>query len=163
LMHPVPDRADPAAFLTDLNKRLAGLLPVGQYATMLYGVVDRAEGVFRYAAAAAPQPLAIAIDGLEVQIGDGSGLPLGVSKGASYKERRLAMPPGTVLFMASDALAEAQGEDGEMVGQSGVLDMLRRAVNGHRAEVEVDSILSPFLATAQRPLKDDLTAVCCRV
>lgn len=158
--HATEDRDRPAAFLAEMNQRLIGLLPRGQYATMLYGVVDVRAGSFTYAAAAAPRPL-VARPGQPVMPGDGSGLPLGVSRSAIYAERRLDLPPGSALFLASDALTESPSEDGAKLGQAGVADLLARVVTARDGRVDVDSILAPFLATVKRPMRDDLTAVCC--
>lgn len=158
--HIANDRDQPAAFLSELNQRLIGLLPKGQYATMLYGVVDVRAGLFTYAAAAAPRPL-VARPGAAPDLGDGSGLPLGISRTARYADRVLELPPGSALFMASDALAESPSEDGKKLGQGGVAELVAGVVTGRGGEVDVDSILAPFLATVHRPLRDDLTAVCC--
>jgi serine phosphatase RsbU (regulator of sigma subunit) len=163
LLQHAEQRDRPADFLAAINARLAGLLPVGQYATMLYGVVDMVDGSFTYSAAASPHPVAVETATLHTQVGDGSGLPLGVSKAARYVERRLDMKPGSALFMASDALAESPAEAGAFLGQAGVVDLVRRGVAAHRAAIDVDSMLAPFLATVKRPLRDDLTAVCCVV
>ncbi|MCR6633173.1 MAG: SpoIIE family protein phosphatase [Magnetospirillum sp.] len=160
LEHSGEDRDRPAAFLAEINQRLVGLLPRGQYATMLYGVVDVRDGVFRYAAAAAPRPL-VARPGEPVGLGDGSGLPLGVSRSAVYAERELPMPPGGVLFLYSDALTETPSENGAKLGPTGVADLVRDVVDARGEQVDVNSLLAPFLATVRRPLRDDLTAVCC--
>ncbi|HTH17110.1 MAG TPA: ATP-binding SpoIIE family protein phosphatase, partial [Magnetospirillum sp.] len=160
LEHITEDRDQPAVFLTELNQRLVGLLPLGQYATMLYGVVDVREGSFTYAAAAAPRPLVVCPGEPAVQ-GDGSGLPLGVSRTARYVDRVLPLLPGSVLFMASDALAESPSETGQKLGSAGVANLVGEVVTARAGEVDVNSILAPFLATVQRPLRDDLTAVCC--
>ncbi|HLO78847.1 MAG TPA: SpoIIE family protein phosphatase [Magnetospirillum sp.] len=160
LEHITEDRDRPWAFLSELNQRLIGLLPLGQYATMLYGVVDVRQGRFTYAAAAAPRPVA-ARPGQPVVPGDGSGLPLGVSRSAVYAERTLELPPGAALFLASDALSESPSESGAKLGPAGVSDLVQQVVTERAGQVDVDCILAPFLATVKRPLRDDLTAVCC--
>ena len=53
------DSRDPASYLQTLNARLVDLLPGGQFATMLYAIIDRARDRLDYAAAAAPHPLII--------------------------------------------------------------------------------------------------------
>ena len=160
LEHTIPDRERPAAFLCELNQRLIGLLPKGQYATMLYGVVDVRNRTYTYAAAAAPRPV-VACPGQPPVPGDGSGLPLGVSRSAIYAERVLELPPGAALFLASDALPESPSESGVKLGQGGVAQLVGDVVTARAGKVDVDAILAPFLATVRRPLRDDLTAVCC--
>lgn len=160
LEHTIPDRERPAAFLCELNQRLIGLLPKGQYATMLYGVVDVRNRTYTYAAAAAPRPV-VACPGQPPMPGDGSGLPLGVSRSAIYAERVLDLPPGAALFLASDALQESPSETGAKLGQGGVAQLVGDVITARAGKVDVDAILAPFLATVRRPLRDDLTAVCC--
>lgn len=161
LLEHLNDRDRPGAFLGELNQRLAGLLPLGQYATMLYGVVDVEQGLFTYAAAAAPPPVAVRTESLHTEIGNGAGLPLGVSRNATYAERTMALDRGTVLFMASDALPESPAEDGTQLGQSGAIELVRQGVAAHGGGADADAVLAPFLATVRRPLRDDLTAICC--
>ncbi len=154
-------RGKPAAFLGELNQRLAGVLSVGQYATMLYGVVDCAAASFVYAAAAAPPPVAVIAGSLATQVGDGCGLPLGVTQRGVYPERRLVMGRGSTLFLHSDALSENPREDGSSLGAAGVVALVQAGVAAQGERADVDSLLAPFLATMRRPPRDDLTALCC--
>lgn len=153
---PVADM--PAAFLAELSRRLADLLPVGQYATMTYGVVDQSRGRFRYAAAAMPPPLLRHADGT-VEKGDGAGLPLGLSPRATYAERQLPLSCGGLLFLSSDGLADNPDHDGVKLGNAGIKTLIEQA----QGESLADAVLAPFLARVARPLRDDLTAVCCRL
>lgn len=160
MQHLEAPRDRPGEFLAEVNQRLVGLLPRGQYATLLYGVVDILSGEFTYAAAAAPRPVVVLPDGRAIE-GDGSGLPLGVSRTATYGERRMELPRGAALVLASDALAELPSEDGVRLGPKGVSDLLRTVMTERRGKVDVDWLLAPFLSRVRRPLTDDLTAVCC--
>ncbi|MBI2240088.1 MAG: SpoIIE family protein phosphatase [Magnetospirillum gryphiswaldense] len=153
---PVADM--PAAFLAELSRRLSELLPVGQYATMIYGVVDQSAGLFRYAAAAMPPPLLRRTDG-RVEKGDGAGLPLGLSARATYAERQMALSPGGLLFLSSDGLADNPDGDGNKLGNGGI----KMLIEASGQEATANSVLAPFLARVARPLRDDLTAVCCRL
>ncbi len=156
-----PARDDPAAYLGELNRRLAGLLPTGHYATMLYGVIDLQAGSFTYSAAAAPRPVIAPLAGGGLEFGDGSGLPLGVAKTARYATRWMAFKPGAALFLYSDALAECPDSQGRHLGKDGVLDLVRLGIGAMGREITADGVLGPFLQAAARPLRDDLTAVCC--
>ncbi|MGE5547190.1 MAG: SpoIIE family protein phosphatase [Solirubrobacterales bacterium] len=161
LLQHIGERHRPGTFLEEVNRRLAGQLPVGQYCSMLYGVVDVAADSFTYAAAASPPPIAVAWADRLTQVGDGAGLPLGISKTASYAERRLAFRPGEALFMASDAFAESPAVDGGKLGHAGVCGLVGDGLGRLGERADVHAVLAPFLATVTRPLKDDLTAVCC--
>ena len=159
----MPDQRDqPAAYLENLNRQIVGVLPVGQYCTMLYGVLDRRANLFTYAAAAATRPLVVRLVDEQVHEGNGKGLPLGISPSASYEERSLPFPPGSLLFLYSDALAEARPPGGEPLGCSGVVGMLRRAME-EPGGLDAASIIGSIVSAGEDAPRvvDDLTAVCC--
>jgi sigma-B regulation protein RsbU (phosphoserine phosphatase) len=99
----VPLGEDPAAFLSELNDRVVPMLELGQYATMLYGVVDSAAGSFTYASAAAPSPILL-LPGQPPVSGDATGLPVGVAAGIRYEACRLPFPQGAALALHSNAV-----------------------------------------------------------
>lgn len=153
---------DPAAYLAALNRRLVPLLPIEQYATMLYGVIDPAGTDFVYAAAASPGPMAGGI-GDDVIVGDGAGLPLGIINSAQYELRRLPLPPGGWIFLYSDALTDSLTPDGGVLGEEGlrlqIADLVARGVSPDQL---FDAVLDEFLSGLEGPLPDDLTAVLIR-
>ena len=114
------ERDDPGAFLTALNRALNGLLPLGQFATAFYGVLDLDAGALRYAAAGAPGPfLGGGADG-PVML-DTRGPFLGVSPKAAYETRHAALPASGWLFVYSDAFSEAApAQGGAALGEAGV-------------------------------------------
>lgn len=146
---------EPARFLATLNKRLCGLLPFGQFATMLAGVIDPMEGVFHYASAAATAPMVWAPGDDAPQLGDGSGLPLGLLSSAQYDNRSLPLPPGGRLFLYSDAAIEIP-VGGDVLDETGLAALVAR----HRNR-EGDAFLAALLADlrATGPIDDDLTAL----
>ncbi|MEO5337411.1 MAG: SpoIIE family protein phosphatase [Magnetospirillum sp. WYHS-4] len=155
------DLDKPGDYLQALNRRMAALLPTGQYATMFYGVIDVAEETLCYAAAAAPRPLLADPASGAVRAIDGSGLPVGVTKNVRYETRRVPFPDGGLLFLYSDALLECGREKGRALGRQGVVDLVRDAVRDHGVRVPLQTLLAPFFAGVDRPLSDDLTAVRC--
>ncbi len=54
------------------------------------------------------------------------GLPLGIEDGSAYSRRRLRLGPSDLLFVYTDGLLEAGVEKGQMLGPSGVLELLNR-------------------------------------
>lgn len=158
--HMIHGRENPGGYLQAINQRLAGLLPTGQYATMLYGVVDVTNDLLVYTAAASPPPLLTGGE-RDVRVGDGSGLPLGVTASASYETRVLPLASGELLFLYSDALTECGRENGRDLGKQGVQDLLGDSVARGGADVPLSAILGPFFSRVERPLTDDLTVVRC--
>jgi phosphoserine phosphatase RsbU/P len=74
----------------------------------------------------------------------------------------LVIPPGGTLFMVSDALLEIPAINNKALGWAGVSNLLRDAIINHGPKADVHSILAPFLSVVARPLRDDLTAICCQ-
>lgn len=150
---------DPAETLAAINGLLVGLLPETQFATMIYAVVDvRADSVV-YATAGAPKPIIGRPDG-GLDVGVSVGLPLGVSPKASYRNRAMPFPPGSFLFLFSDALFEARDWEGQIFGYQGVVDL----VSGLDEDAEVEGgplrqLLERYFTSMPRPLADDLTAL----
>ncbi|HYD64254.1 PP2C family protein-serine/threonine phosphatase [Azospirillum sp.] len=149
---------DPAAMLEALNGLLAGLLPETQFATMLYAVVDTAADRLTYATAGAPRPLVGTPDGGTV-VGESVGWPLGVSPRATYRNREMAFPPGSFLFLFSDALYESRDWEGRPFGYEGVQELLRWSSHEHEGENVLAVLLERYFAVMPRPLADDLTAI----
>lgn len=157
-----PFRDDPAACLGVLNGRLASILATGHYATMVYGIVDLSSDEFIYAAAGAPHPIVVGLDGSDLAVGNGAGIPLGIVAASTHVARRLVFPPGTLLLIHSDGLAECGRSHGGALGRAGVPPMVAdRVAQCNGGPVDAAAIVSPFLDTIPRPLSDDLTVACC--
>lgn len=150
------DRARPADWLAALGAALKAVLPVGQFATAFYGVIDIADGSLTYAGAGAPPPVIVA-EGEPAPL-DSTGLVLGVSRSGFYHERRAPFPPGARLFLYSDALTETLDESGRALGLGAVPAMVDLALRASPAD-PLGALLNEFFACRRRPLRDDLTAV----
>ncbi|MBK3735896.1 response regulator [Azospirillum brasilense] len=96
----------PGAFLSELNERAVCLLELGQHATVIYGVVDRAAERFTYAAAAAAPPVLVPPGNAALVFGEGAGPSVGVAAGTRYEERSLPFPPDSALVLHSTAVLE---------------------------------------------------------
>ncbi len=95
----------PDAWMQALNRALVDMLPVEQFATGFYGLVDVPGRQMSYAAAATPAPLRIRPDGSWVAL-DGSGVLLGCNGAADYPVRTCELEAGDRIFLYSDALYE---------------------------------------------------------
>ena len=160
LMRDYPPPLDaPGGYLTRLNARLCDIIPRGQYATMLFGIVDVAARQFTYAASGSPAPVFGRADGSLVTMADSSGVPLGLSRRAEYEDRVIDLPEDGFLFLYSDVLLEGPGHGGEMLGDDGLLDLVRMTLKTAPPDKAFDQIVDAFLARSVQPLDDDMTAV----
>ncbi|HYD30467.1 MAG TPA: SpoIIE family protein phosphatase [Azospirillaceae bacterium] len=148
---------DPAQFLNGVNQRLCPLLPIGQYATILAGVIDPAAGCFFYASAGSTKPMLWAPGDTTPNLGDSSGLPCGIMAQATYENREMAMPAGSRLFLYSDAAIELPISETAVLDEEG----LTALVSEYMAEADDGSFLGRLLTSleARGQFDDDLTAV----
>ncbi|MBI1206413.1 MAG: SpoIIE family protein phosphatase [Azospirillum sp.] len=151
-----PQGNDPAGWLAVLNAALKEVLPVGQFATAFYCVVDRAADTLTFAGAGAPNPV-LGGNGPLVLL-DSSGYLLGMSRRAVYGNTVLPFPAGSFLLLYSDALTEGRGADDRQLGQGWLLDRLAEAIAQDHPRPTV-AIVEAFFAAVPRPVSDDLTLV----
>lgn len=151
-----PHGYEPAEWLGMLNRPLKDLLPVGQFATCFYAIIDSREGTLSYAAAGAPSPLMF-LDG-QVTMLDASGLMLGVTRNPIMTADQVPFPAGASLLIYSDAVTEALDRQGHLLGEDGLIRLVRD-IFPHR-ENRLARLIAAFDNEVQRPLADDLTAIC---
>jgi sigma-B regulation protein RsbU (phosphoserine phosphatase) len=151
---------DPARFLEHLNKRLAPLLPPGQYATMFYGVIDLSRDLLVYAGAATPSPLLFLPGEDQPLVGDGKGYPLGMFDDSTYENRELPFPNGTSLLLYSDAITEGKIYGGHRLEERGLISVASRCLKMAPREQLIRSIAKELNSVFSMPLTDDLTIVC---
>jgi GAF domain-containing protein/anti-sigma regulatory factor (Ser/Thr protein kinase) len=102
----------PGEMLESLNRRLGG--PDAGIATALYGLLDPATGVLRWASAGHLPPVVVRAGG-EVEMLEGSGAALGVPGPRDTGDRRSRLDPGETMVLYTDGLVERHGasiEDG---------------------------------------------------
>lgn len=148
-------REDPGSWLAALSQLLKDVLPVGQFATAFYALLDRNTDTLTYAAAGSPPPLLGLPDGSLTAL-PSSGFPLGVSRRPVYPNQTTDMPPGSFLFLYSDALVECTGFTETALGYEGVERLVQEATS--RSE-PLDWMMERFFARTPRPLRDDLTTI----
>jgi len=152
---------DPAALLDELNQRLVGLLPRGNFATIFAALVDLDSDVLTYAAASAPSPVAV-LPGQEPLHLDGSGVPLGFTQTSTYVNRTCPFPAGSRLFLYSDALIETPDKNNMLWDDKMLAELMAPACRDASANVTLDRVVKVFYANHPGQVPDDLTAVVLR-
>ena len=100
---------DPAKVVDKLNRLVWTESERSQMATLLYVVVDPAEGVVRWVNAGHPPPLILDGDGAPRYLEGGSSVPLGVLPFPSFRERTAELAPGSTILLYTDGLVETPG------------------------------------------------------
>lgn len=149
--------ADPSSTLDHLNRTLVSILPRGQYATIFLGLIDPARETLTWAAGGAPPPILFTNGQANPCLLETRGKPLGLSAEAVYVNRITAFPRGSSLFLYSDVMIESRTGNDEMLGEDGLLDLVRPLQGG--TGIDIPGLVENFTGVVGSPLDDDMTAV----
>ena len=150
----------PPLWLEDAHRFLRRLLDPGEFSTAFCAIIDFAQGHLTYAASCSPANL-ICNGGGFFPI-DGCGYPLGIVPDATYENRTVPFPPGSALFVYSDALVETPAPPMEPVFTSA---RLAQFLDGQRFEpaTQIVSEIAEMLPERDpNQPRDDLTLVLLR-
>ncbi|MGB0630723.1 MAG: PP2C family protein-serine/threonine phosphatase [Alphaproteobacteria bacterium] len=144
-------------YIERISRRLHSMLAIGQFATAIGGYIDFGEDVIRYVGAAGPKPFLVEPGGKTGRFLASEGRPLGMTRETTYEEREVPFPPGSSLFLYSDALTETP----DMVNPVYDDDRIAMALTGglQTGSHPFDALLADFVDRASGPLDDDLTLV----
>lgn len=154
---------DPQALMAELNNRLKAILPVGQYCTMVWMIIDPDAGQLEYCAAGAP-PIFLTRTGTDdsgqksVDVLETDGLPVGVLKNTTYPLRSAKLSQGDKLFLYSDALIESEDINGHCFTEEQLMQWLSALATEEPASI-ISTLLEMFAQGRTRPLNDDLTLI----
>jgi phosphoserine phosphatase RsbU/P len=111
---------DLATLLKVVNLQAYASSLADRYATIFYGVFDRATRTLRYVNAGHTSPVVLrrggSIDALET-----GGAPVGMFPDSSYEEGVVQLDPGDLVITCTDGVIEAANQSGEEWGVQGLL------------------------------------------
>jgi serine phosphatase RsbU (regulator of sigma subunit)/CheY-like chemotaxis protein/anti-sigma regulatory factor (Ser/Thr protein kinase) len=143
----------PGAALHHLDRVVLATIGPGMIATVLFLVIDAAEGTVTLARAGHPPPALRSADGTVRYLETEGTLPLGVDERISVGEARYPIAPGDTLLLFTDGLVERRGESITLG-----FDRLREAFAG--APDDVEAICEHVLAeTVAEQVSDDDVAL----
>jgi sigma-B regulation protein RsbU (phosphoserine phosphatase) len=151
------DYLDPAQLLAKLNRDLCR--PDGEltnYATMVYGVIDRVTGIGRISIAGHPPPMILRQDGCIDTLETG-GLPVGMFDVAAYEAQPFHLDPGDRILMYSDGVTECFDSQGRAFELERFQQVLHNEVSNDAAGLlaAVESTLRSWRGNAA--LDDDIS------
>lgn len=111
---------DPAALLKMVNLQVYASSLADRYATVFYGVFDRATGTLRYVNAGHTPPVVLRRNGSVDTLGTG-GAPVGMFPDSDYEEGVVQLDPGDVVISYTDGVIESANQCGEEWGVQGLL------------------------------------------
>ena len=151
------DGGDQTKYIEKLNRRLHSMLFIGQFATAIGGFIDFHEDELRYVGAASPKPFIVDSGGKTGRFLASEGRPFWMTREASYEERVVPFPPGSALFLYSDALTETPDIVNPVYDDDRIAMALTDELGSELSPF--DALLADFNERAPDALDDDLTMV----
>ncbi|MFD2206700.1 PP2C family protein-serine/threonine phosphatase [Kiloniella antarctica] len=150
----------PDLLLSSINKNLCEMLPTGQYATMLMGVISPQSKQLHYTAAAAPPPIVGSWANLKnYEYLDTTGVPLGVSKSTTYEINTIDFTEDNFLFCFSDALVETKLHNKKMLDDEELISLIKTfSVKAPNPNL-LNQVVATFFERIDEPIQDDLTVL----
>jgi len=133
---------DPSLFLYNVNNRLKKLLNVGQFATMIYAVINIKKNVMTYASAGHTSPIVFRENG-EGEMLDSAGVPLGVARNTTYDLKETEFSKGDLVLMYSDALIETGNEQGDFLSEKDIFNLVKYS-KGLDSKVIMEALLEKY-------------------
>ncbi len=165
----VVETHSPAEALRRVNDQLLPDTQQGMFVTAVYGVLDVERGDFTFVNAGHNPPFWLKKNG-DPSTGPGqriekltrTAVALGVMEQPSMKERTISLAQGDTLLLYTDGLTEAFSPDGDLFGDSRLMDALQAMKTDTADEVLVlvEHRLNEFIEHI--PLGDDLTMLAVR-
>ena len=147
---------EPGVVLERVNEHLCPDMPAKMFVTCLYGVLDPATGLLRFANAGHDVPYVKTAGGvIELRA---RGMPLGLMPGMAYEEKEAVLQPGDTVLLHSDGIVEAHDPQRDMFGFPRLKETVARAPGGQKM---IDRVLSEVEAFTgpEAEQEDDITMV----
>ena len=144
--------AEPDEFLTEINRRLLGILArtrMPMFASAFYLVADLARGELRYSSAGHPNPLLVRRSAGTVEAlrfpDCRPGPALGVFEESVYPICQCPLAPQDLVVLFTDGLYEVEGAEGDEYGQARLLTAVRQRIN-----LPMDQLFDELLADVRK-------------
>jgi len=156
------DDTSPASIMTRVNDTLSTDNPECMFVTLFLGVCNVKSGEFIYTNAGHNPPYIKRASG-EIECIDQLHGPIaGAVGGVSYKQGKLGLKKGDLLYMFTDGVSEAMDIDSNLYGEQRIIDHLS-GMDGNEPRIAVDgsgALVEKFAGEA--PQSDDITVLAMR-
>lgn len=147
----------PSDVLQIINKKLVNLLPIGSFATCLFGVVNTKEKTFTYSSAGQPEPILYRKNHESVDFFESKGLPLGIQSHFKYEDHQILLKEGDHILLYSDALLETEDLIGFSFEEKKISDFLMQTDN--QRIIDRVKLIFEELEAYDFSVSDDLTLI----
>ena len=127
----------PGLVLNAVSERLLTDTRGGMFVTAIFGILEPHSGRFIYANAGHPPGIHIGTQRAKTTIEQlrPTGMALGVSESAQWKQKIARMAPGDYLVLYTDGITEAQNHQGTFFGEERLQDVILSKIGRSAREV----------------------------
>ncbi len=162
IRHIAGTERDPAAILTEVNREICRRNPEEMFVTVWLGVLEISTGLLRCANAGHEYP-AVKEPGTDFSLlKDRHGLVVGGMEGLHYREYSLQLKRGSLIFVYTDGVTEANRGDGQLFGPQRLLQALNGPGEDSPRSVAARVKQAAEAFTGDGPRYDDMTMLCLR-
>jgi len=152
--------AESLATPPEISTRLNHMFPMSedghQYFTLIYGILNIRDGIFRYTCAGHPPPLYLSPN-QQMEQGEVGNVPIGLFEDSQYDEGTIQLQPGGRLYLYSDGLLEAKNPSREFFDETRLHNVLETAQH-MSLQMSVDATMKAVLDwTENNQAQDDLS------
>jgi DNA-binding NarL/FixJ family response regulator len=154
----------PGLALNAVSERLLTDTRGGMYVTAIFGILEPHSGRFIYANAGHPPGFLIGGSRGRISIESlrGTGMALGVSEQAQWKQKIVKLAPGDYLVLYSDGITEAQNRLGVFFGEERVQEVILSKIGRSARELQDALIEEVNRFEGYVPQQDDIVLVVIR-
>jgi phosphoserine phosphatase RsbU/P len=139
---------------------LCEITPVSKFISFFYGVLDNQEHRLTYCNAGHNPPIVVR-GGRDVVELNAAGAVLGQFPDWNYEQSEVHLRHGDSLFMFTDGLVEASGEDDEPIGEWGVVNIAKQNSLGSAADL-LNQVMQKASEHCTGTFQDDATLLVLR-
>lgn len=155
------EASDAGTCVTMLNDRLVATTAPEKFVTLVYGVLDAQNHLFRYCNAGHNPPYHVAANGEVTELPAG-GTILAIVEGMTYTEASIALAPGDALILYTDGISEAMNAQKELLGDDRLKEICMQQ-HGKPAPAVREAILDAVMNhQGGEPAADDMTVLVIR-
>jgi serine phosphatase RsbU (regulator of sigma subunit) len=152
--------SDPVLVFNHMNRFLCEHAEVGRYATMFFGILDRA-GQLEFINAGHPSPLILRQGEVTELYSEGS-FPVGLVPEANFTAATVNLQPSDTLILFSDGVTEAMDPEEKLFGVSRLQTVLSGQHNAPLEELQKTILESVQSFTRGASQSDDVTILILR-
>ena len=150
----------PEEIISSLNDSLADGNDSNMFCTAFLGILDLRTGQLQYCNAGHNAPYTIDAQGHVALVDVVPNLPLGLFGGFPYEGQQTMLDKGTLLYMFTDGVSEAENPDKELFGDDRLAQLLQEG-----AALEPHTLVDETFAQVKRHANgaeqsDDITVMC---